>query len=112
MLFATPCVSAPLVTALSRKPWPQPRHPAPPGRWFGLAAGRPGTAFYVSFARSSDGLWSSPMPIVDRRPGETAYVLARPPGEGAWRYLGVARYSEEEGLWVCPGARAGDVGER
>jgi SOS-response transcriptional repressor LexA len=41
--------------------------------------------------------------MLDRRPGETAYVLARPPGEAAWQYLGVARYREEEGLWACRG---------
>ncbi|WP_437971076.1 DEAD/DEAH box helicase family protein [Sorangium sp. So ce260] len=39
----------------------------------------------------------------DRRPGETAFVLARPPGESAFRYLGVARYLDDEGLWACPG---------
>jgi superfamily II DNA or RNA helicase/HKD family nuclease len=38
----------------------------------------------------------------DRRPGETAFVLTRPPGEATWRYAGVARYHEEEGLWACP----------
>jgi hypothetical protein len=43
------------------------------------------------------------IPSLNRRPGETAYVLARPPGDAAWRYLGVARYREEEGLWACRG---------
>ncbi|AUX42550.1 hypothetical protein SOCE26_039830 [Sorangium cellulosum] len=43
-------------------------------------------------------------PIHDRRPGETAFVLARPPGESTWRYLGVARYLDREGLWACPGS--------
>lgn len=45
----------------------------------------------------------SPVPAQERRPGETAFVLVRPPGEPAWRYLGVARYLDEEGLWACPG---------
>lgn len=42
-------------------------------------------------------------PIADRRPGETAFAFARPPGQLAWRSLGVARYHEDEGLWACPG---------
>jgi superfamily II DNA or RNA helicase/diadenosine tetraphosphate (Ap4A) HIT family hydrolase len=29
-------------------------------RWFGLAAGRPGTAFHVRFTRDADGLWVEP----------------------------------------------------
>lgn len=29
-------------------------------RWFGLAAGKPGTAFHVRFSRSPDGLWAEP----------------------------------------------------
>jgi hypothetical protein len=45
----------------------------------------------------------SPVPAQERRPGETAFVLVRPPGEPVWRYLGVARYLDEEGLWACPG---------
>ena len=40
--------------------------------------------------------------VPDRRPGETAFVLTRAPGEEAWRYAGVARWSEEEALWTCP----------
>lgn len=41
--------------------------------------------------------------VPDRRPGETAFVLTRAPGEPAWRYAGVARYAEEEdGLWTIP----------
>ncbi|WP_437975181.1 helicase-related protein [Sorangium sp. So ce295] len=44
----------------------------------------------------------SPVPAPDRRPGETAFVIARSPGEPGWRYLGVARYLDEEGLWACP----------
>lgn len=39
----------------------------------------------------------------DRRPGETAFVLARPRGESVFCYLGVARYLDEEGLWACGG---------
>lgn len=41
--------------------------------------------------------------LPERRPGETAFVLARPPGEAAFRYLGVARYLDDEGLWACTG---------
>ncbi|WP_437334452.1 S24 family peptidase [Sorangium sp. So ce394] len=45
----------------------------------------------------------SPLPAQERRPGETAFVLVRPPGEPTWRTLGVARYLDDEGLWACPG---------
>ncbi|WP_437960496.1 DEAD/DEAH box helicase family protein [Sorangium sp. So ce119] len=45
----------------------------------------------------------APVSLQERRPGETAFVLVRLPGESAWRYLGVARYLEDEGLWACPG---------
>jgi hypothetical protein len=40
--------------------------------------------------------------IHDRHPAETAFVLTRSPGGSEWRYAGVARYLEEEGLWACP----------
>lgn len=40
--------------------------------------------------------------VKDRRPGETAFVLVRAPGEEAWRYLGVGRWIEAEGAWGCP----------
>jgi superfamily II DNA or RNA helicase/diadenosine tetraphosphate (Ap4A) HIT family hydrolase/HKD family nuclease len=40
------------------------------------------------------------MTILDRRPGETAYVLAT--GEAGLRYLGVGRWSEEDGRWHIP----------
>jgi len=36
-----------------------------------------------------------------RRPGETAYVLAKR-DDGSWRYLGVARQLDEEGTWGLP----------
>lgn len=39
---------------------------------------------------------------VDRRPGETAYVLARPDAEARWRYLGVGRWQAGEGTWSFP----------
>jgi superfamily II DNA or RNA helicase/diadenosine tetraphosphate (Ap4A) HIT family hydrolase/SOS-response transcriptional repressor LexA len=35
------------------------------------------------------------------RPAETAFVLARDAG-GAWRYLGIARQSDERGTWSLP----------
>jgi len=35
-----------------------------------------------------------------RRPGETAYVLAK--REGGYRYCGVGRFSEDDGLWHIP----------
>lgn len=41
--------------------------------------------------------------VPDRRPGETAYVLAGV--EGTTRYLGVARWSEQEGRWLLAGSR-------
>lgn len=41
--------------------------------------------------------------LPERRPGETAFVLARLPGEPAFRYLGVARYLVDDGLWACAG---------
>jgi hypothetical protein len=40
--------------------------------------------------------------ISDRRPGETAFVLTRAPGEPTWRYAGVARYIEEDSRWAFP----------
>jgi len=49
--------------------------------------------------------------VPDRRPGETAFVLVRAPANEelgrvpdreAWRYLGVARWVEDEGAWRCP----------
>lgn len=42
--------------------------------------------------------WSPP----ERRPAETAYVLVRVAGNDSWRYVGVARWREDEGLWACP----------
>ncbi|MCO5170375.1 MAG: DEAD/DEAH box helicase family protein [Planctomycetes bacterium] len=42
--------------------------------------------------------WSSP----DRRPAETAYVLTPGAAPDTWRYVGVARWLEEERLWTCP----------
>jgi hypothetical protein len=42
--------------------------------------------------------WAAP----DRREGETAFVITRAPEEETWRYAGVARWSEPEGLWTCP----------
>lgn len=38
----------------------------------------------------------------DRRPGETAFVLAPDAGETAWRYCGVAKLSEPPALWALP----------
>jgi superfamily II DNA or RNA helicase/diadenosine tetraphosphate (Ap4A) HIT family hydrolase/SOS-response transcriptional repressor LexA len=37
-------------------------------------------------------------PELDRRPGETAFVLSR--GLNDWTYLGFARWSEAEGAWL------------
>jgi hypothetical protein len=47
---------------------------------------------------SPDRLSYQPVP---RRPGETAFVLAKHP-EGGWRYLGVARQLDDEGTWQLP----------
>ncbi|MDP2306779.1 MAG: DEAD/DEAH box helicase family protein [Pseudomonadota bacterium] len=41
--------------------------------------------------------WSIRVP--DRRPGETAYVLARADAESPWRYLGVGRWQADESAW-------------
>jgi hypothetical protein len=41
------------------------------------------------------------MVVSDRRPGETAFVLAKQE-DGSWRYCGVGRWSEEEEQWVIP----------
>jgi hypothetical protein len=38
----------------------------------------------------------------DRRPGETAYVLARADADAPWRYLGVGRWQSEESAWSFP----------
>lgn len=38
----------------------------------------------------------------DRFPGETAFVLAQLGESGGWRYCGVARWLEGEGLWAIP----------
>jgi hypothetical protein len=40
--------------------------------------------------------------VVDRRPAETAFVLARSTPEGPWRYCGVARWLEDDGAWGLP----------
>lgn len=42
-------------------------------------------------------------PFPEHRPGETAFVLARLPGEPTFRYLGVAKYLDDEGHWACSG---------
>jgi superfamily II DNA or RNA helicase/diadenosine tetraphosphate (Ap4A) HIT family hydrolase/SOS-response transcriptional repressor LexA len=43
-----------------------------------------------------------PAPVPDRRPGETAFVLARIDDEKAWRYCGVGRWTDEDGAWAIP----------
>ncbi|XXS84572.1 HIT family protein [Sorangium sp. So ce176] len=63
-----------------------------------ICARRPGPGALVAPDRIR-----APLSLQERRPGETAFVLVRLPGESAWRYLGVARYLEDEGLWACPG---------
>ncbi len=40
--------------------------------------------------------------LSDRRPGETAFVLTRCPGALKWRFAGVARHVDAEGLWAFP----------
>nr|WP_153822551.1 DEAD/DEAH box helicase family protein [Polyangium spumosum] len=42
-------------------------------------------------------------PGIERRPGETAFVLTRADGSEAWRYAGVARFMEDDGAWACAG---------
>jgi phage repressor protein C with HTH and peptisase S24 domain len=39
--------------------------------------------------------------VLDRRPGETAFVLARG-ATGAWRYCGVGRWDEPSDAWAVP----------
>jgi hypothetical protein len=39
--------------------------------------------------------------VPECRPGETAFVLGRVDAE-SWRYLGVGRWSDDEGAWVIP----------
>jgi hypothetical protein len=40
--------------------------------------------------------------ITDRRPGETAFVLARPAAGASFRYCGVARWLEPDRPWSLP----------
>jgi hypothetical protein len=40
--------------------------------------------------------------FADRRPAETAFVLARSTPDGPWRYCGVARWLEDDGAWCLP----------
>jgi hypothetical protein len=40
--------------------------------------------------------------ITDRRPGETAFLLARPEAGAPFRYRGVARWLEPDGPWSLP----------
>ena len=40
--------------------------------------------------------------IDDRRPGETAFVLARATAGDDWRYCGVAHWLEDESQWHVP----------
>lgn len=40
--------------------------------------------------------------VVDRSPGETAFILARPSVEKPWRYCGVGRFYPDENLWSVP----------
>jgi hypothetical protein len=40
-------------------------------------------------------------PGIVPRPGETAFVLTRTPGEPKWRYAGVARRIGRDDLWAC-----------
>jgi superfamily II DNA or RNA helicase/diadenosine tetraphosphate (Ap4A) HIT family hydrolase/HKD family nuclease len=42
----------------------------------------------------------------DRRPGETAYILARPDPDSLWTYLGVGYWMDEEGEWAFPKAES------
>jgi hypothetical protein len=52
------------------------------------------------------GLFSDPdrlaVTVSDRRPAETAFVLARSAGETGARYCGVGRWLEHEGAWSIP----------
>lgn len=43
-----------------------------------------------------------PVPGLERRPGETAYVLSRASKDAPWTYLGVGRWVEEESAWAFP----------
>lgn len=44
--------------------------------------------------------WSGPVP--DRRPAETAFVLARPGPEAPWTHLGVGRWTDDASAWAFP----------
>jgi hypothetical protein len=39
---------------------------------------------------------------VQRRPGETAFILTRISAEEPWRYCGVGRFLEDKDLWTVP----------
>ena len=41
------------------------------------------------------------LPLEDRRPGETAFALARR-ADDTWRYLGVAHRSDDDATWAVP----------
>jgi hypothetical protein len=41
-------------------------------------------------------------PEIERRPGETAFVLARTEPKGAWRYCGVGRWIDDQAVWAIP----------
>jgi superfamily II DNA or RNA helicase/diadenosine tetraphosphate (Ap4A) HIT family hydrolase/HKD family nuclease len=62
------------------------------GHLFLLAEGRD--------ALDAPDRWSFPVP--DRRPAETAFVLARVEADAPWRYLGVGRWLEDEAAWSFP----------
>jgi superfamily II DNA or RNA helicase/diadenosine tetraphosphate (Ap4A) HIT family hydrolase len=75
---------------------------------FGVAelpprSGRSGGHLFVLVDRK--GMLAAPdrvrEPNVTRRPGETAFVLAARP-DGAWRYLGVGRWSDDDRSWRIP----------
>ncbi|MBI3726265.1 DEAD/DEAH box helicase family protein [bacterium] len=50
------------------------------------------------FAEPDRLRWAAP----DRRPAETAFVLARGPGQADWLYVGLGRWLEDEQLWSLP----------
>jgi superfamily II DNA or RNA helicase/diadenosine tetraphosphate (Ap4A) HIT family hydrolase len=78
------------------------------GKTFGLAAEprdglRIGGHLFVMV--DGPGVLTAPdriaRPVAGRRPGETAFVLARGDGN-TWRYCGVGRWNEDERAWVVP----------
>ena len=84
-------------------------------RAFGLEApprsGRTEGHLFLCIEREAPGALVAPdhirFPRDNRRPGETAFVLARLPDKTAWRYWGVARHHECRAHGIAGRSRPG-----